>query len=83
MNASVAIQDQLKTIEVSALIIISCTCIAFVCHVYMKIYIIHIEFFFSIFLHFLFVCLLLFFLTEMYIPIIQGPGWLNELGRWI
>ena len=36
MNASVAIQDQLKTIEVSALIIISCTCIAFVCHVYMK-----------------------------------------------
>jgi predicted tellurium resistance membrane protein TerC len=28
--------DQLKTIEVSALIIISCTCIAFVCHVYMK-----------------------------------------------
>ena len=35
MNASVAIQDQVKTI-VSALIIISCTCIAFVCHVYMK-----------------------------------------------
>ena len=34
MNASVAIQDQLKTIEVSALI--SCTCIAFDCHVYMK-----------------------------------------------
>jgi hypothetical protein len=30
MNASVAIQDQIKTIEVSALIIISCTCIAFV-----------------------------------------------------
>jgi hypothetical protein len=34
MNASVAIQDQLKTIEVSALI--SCTCKAFVCHVYME-----------------------------------------------
>ena len=34
MNASVAIQDQLKTIEISALI--SCTSIAFVCHVYLK-----------------------------------------------
>ena len=34
MNASVALQDQLRTIEVSALI--SCTCIASICHVYMK-----------------------------------------------
>ena len=34
MNASVALQDQLKTIEVSALT--SCTCIAPICHVYMK-----------------------------------------------
>jgi len=34
MNASVAIQDQLKTIDVSVLI--SCTCIASICHVYMK-----------------------------------------------
>jgi len=33
-NASVALQDQLKTIEVSALI--SCTCIASICHVDMK-----------------------------------------------
>ena len=32
MNASVAIQDQLKTIEVSVLI----SCIASICHVYMK-----------------------------------------------
>jgi len=32
MNVSVAIQDQLKTIEVSALI----SCIASICHVYMK-----------------------------------------------
>jgi hypothetical protein len=32
MNASVAIQDQLKTVEVSALI----SCIASICHVYMK-----------------------------------------------
>ena len=32
MNASVAIEDQLKTIEVSALI----SCIASICHVYMK-----------------------------------------------
>jgi hypothetical protein len=32
MNASVAIQDQLKTIEVSALI----SCIASICHIYMK-----------------------------------------------
>jgi len=36
INASVAIQDQLKTIEVSALMIIFCTCISFFCHVYMK-----------------------------------------------
>jgi hypothetical protein len=34
MNASVALQAKLKTIEVSALI--SCTCIASICHVYMK-----------------------------------------------
>ena len=34
MNASVALQDQLKTIEISALIY--CTCIASICHVYMK-----------------------------------------------
>jgi len=34
MNISVAIQGQLKAIEVSALI--SCTCIASICHVYMK-----------------------------------------------
>jgi hypothetical protein len=33
MNASVAIQDQLKTIEVSVLI----SCIASICHVYMMI----------------------------------------------
>ena len=32
MNASVAIQDQLKTVEVSVLI----SCIASICHVYMK-----------------------------------------------
>jgi hypothetical protein len=32
MNTSVVIQDQLKTIEVSALI----SCIASICHVYMK-----------------------------------------------
>jgi hypothetical protein len=32
MNASVAIQDQLKTIEVSVLI----SCKASICHVYMK-----------------------------------------------
>ena len=32
MNVSVAIQDQLKTIEVSVLI----SCIASICHVYMK-----------------------------------------------
>ena len=32
MHASVAIQDQLKTIEVSVLI----SCIANICHVYMK-----------------------------------------------
>ena len=32
MNAYVAIQDQLKTIEVSVLI----SCIASICHVYMK-----------------------------------------------
>ena len=32
MNASVAIQDQLKTIEVSVLI----SCISSICHVYMK-----------------------------------------------
>ena len=32
MNAFVAIQDQLKTIEVSTLI----SCIASICHVYMK-----------------------------------------------
>jgi len=32
MNASVAIQDQLKSIEVSALI----SCIASICHVFMK-----------------------------------------------
>jgi len=32
MNASVAIQDQLKTIEVAVLI----SCIASICHVYMK-----------------------------------------------
>jgi hypothetical protein len=32
MNVSVAIQDQLKTIEVSELI----SCIASICHVYMK-----------------------------------------------
>ena len=32
MNASVAIQDHVKTIEVSALI----CCIASICHVYMK-----------------------------------------------
>ena len=32
MNASVAIQDQLKTTEVSVLI----SCIASICHVYMK-----------------------------------------------
>jgi hypothetical protein len=34
MNASVALQDQLKTIEISALI--SCPCIHSICHVYMK-----------------------------------------------
>ena len=33
MNASVALQDQVKTIEVSALI--CCTCVASICHVYM------------------------------------------------
>ena len=34
MNISVAIQDHLKTIEVSALI--SCTCVASICHAHMK-----------------------------------------------
>ena len=34
MNAYVALQDQLITIEISALI--ACTCIASICHVYMK-----------------------------------------------
>jgi hypothetical protein len=46
MNASVAIQDQIKPIEVSVLII-SCTCIAFVCHVYMKFLFKIKDFFFS------------------------------------
>ena len=39
MNASVAIQDQLKTIEVSAFI----SCIASICHVYMKFFLIVLE----------------------------------------
>ena len=34
MNASVALQDQLKTIEISALIF--CPCMNSMCHVYMK-----------------------------------------------
>jgi hypothetical protein len=34
MNASVALQDQLRTIEISALMY--CPCINYICHVYMK-----------------------------------------------